>query len=138
MDKKMNKFKKIILLMMGLVITQSNASISSQFLFMTPSAPINDSVSALIRVICVDNNGYVTISNPEGTSLIQVIGMKDECEINNSVNEISFVQSVPISKMQSGVVRSHCINSLKFISYSPKGSIPTIAQTIKNGLPESC
>jgi hypothetical protein len=123
MDKKMNKFKKIILLMMGLVITQSNASISSQFLFMTPSAPINDSVSALIRVICVDNNGYVTISNSE---------------INNSVNEISFVQSVPISKMQSGVVRSHCINSLKFISYSPKGSIPTIAQTIKNGLPESC
>ena len=68
----------------------------------------------------------------------QLLGLNYECKVNNAVDEISFVQSVPISNSQSGIYRSHCINNLKFISYSPKGKSPVINQTIKNGEPEAC
>jgi hypothetical protein len=114
------------------------ASVSSKYLFMAPGAPINGSISAIIRVACAEANAYVTISNGNGASMVQLLGMTDECKVNNAVDEISFVQSVPISNSQSGIYRSHCINNLKFISYSPKGKSPVINQTIKNGEPEAC
>ena len=134
----MKKIKISILITIAFATSQIFASVSTQFLFMTPSAPINSTVSAIIRVACVDNNAYVAMSNSRGTSLIQMIGMKNECEVNNTVNEISFVQSVPISNMQSGIFRKHCINNLQFISYSPRGAGPTISQTIKNGQAVGC
>lgn len=114
------------------------ASVSSKYLFMAPGAPINGSISAIIRVVCAEDNAYVTISNANGASMVQLLGMSNECKMNNTVDEISFVQSVPISNSQSGIFRSHCINNLKFISYSPTGKAPVINQAIKNSEPEVC
>ena len=134
------KFKKSFLLAI-FVVTLSplvTGSVNSKYLFVAPSAPINGTISAIIRVVCAEDNAYVTISNANGASMVQLLGMTNECKMNNTVDEISFVQSAPISNSQSGIFRSHCINSLKFISYSPKGKGPVINQAIKNGEPEAC
>ena len=99
---------------------------------------LNDkkNIASTIRIVCVNNNPHLVMQNSKGATMIQFIGNNELCIQENTSTYI--VWSVPISKMQSGIFRSHCIHNRKFISYSPKNSSPSIIQAKINGQPQNC
>lgn len=142
----MNYLFKTLLVLLLIVTTDTEAAIFNGQTFKVPSVPIDKNISAIIRVVCIDSEAYILISNSEGSDFVSFEEDGSNCGSSSSkvtqpskfISEVSFIGASSIATNESGIFRTHCVNGYEFLSYSQKGKAPSIIQIKLANTPKKC
>ena len=122
------------------------AAIFTSQTFKVPSVPIDKNTSSIIRVVCMNSEAYILLSNSEGSDFVSFEEDGSNCGSSSSevtqpskfISEVSFIGASSIAKNESGIFRTHCVNGYEFLSYSQKGKAPNIIQKKSGNTPKKC
>ncbi len=93
--------------------------------FEVGSIPMNKNISAVIRLVCFDNDSVIVVSNTLGSDAAVVAS--DNCGPNN-VKDYNFIFAEKLKSGSSGIMRKVQIKSHVISVYSAKGQAPVIAK----------
>ena len=142
----MNNLLKTLIVLPFILTTNIEAAIFNSQTFKVPSVPIDKNTSAIIRVVCMNSEAYVLISNSEGSDFSSFEEDGSNCRSSGSevsepskfISEVSFIGASSIANNESGIFRTHCVNGYEFLSYSQKGKAPSIIQKKSGNTPKKC
>lgn len=89
------------------------------------SIPMSKDMSAVIRLVCFDNDSIIIASNTFGSDAILVAS--DSCT-SNDVNAYNFIFAEKLKEASSGIMRKVEIKNHVISVYSAKGQAPVIAK----------
>ena len=142
----MNNLLKTLIFLPLILTTNIEAAIFTSQTFKVPSVPIDKNTSSIIRVVCMNSEAYILLSNSEGSDFVSFEEDGSNCGSSSSevtqpskfISEVSFIGASSIAKNESGIFRTHCVNGYEFLSYSQKGKAPNIMQQKSGNTPKKC
>ena len=129
MYKYISAFNRIALgpMLASVFILWSTASLSENTQvdsFEIDSIPMSKNISAVIRLMCFNNDSIIIVSNTLGSDAVVVAS--DSCG-SNEVTDYKFIFAEKLKKSSSGIMRKVEIKNHVIYVYSAKGKAPVIS-----------
>jgi hypothetical protein len=130
MYKYISAFNRIALgpMLTSIFILWSSASLSENIQgdsFEIGSIPMSKNISAVIRLMCFDNDSIIIVSNTLGSDAVVVAS--DSCG-SNDVTDYKFIFAEKLKTSSSGIMRKVEIKNHVISVYSAKGQAPVISK----------
>lgn len=110
-------------LILSLIITPNiSAKLFIESDFKVPSMAISKNVSAILRVLCFEEDLYFHASNIKGSDMAFL--KENACE-SNGVIEYNFIQAQQLGN-STGIIRKYAHSGKDIIIYSGKGQAPVV------------